>query len=75
MHLGVPLETQKVLKVDLNWTCLLCSYGMEWYVCKPARFLIHFSVPDLDFYPILDLLAGFVSIPLCEYNLSPTGLV
>ena len=27
MHLWVPIETQQVWKVDLNWTCLFCSYG------------------------------------------------
>ena len=27
MHLRVPVETQQVRKVDLNWTCLFCSYG------------------------------------------------
>ena len=27
MHLCVPVETQQVRKVDLNWTCLFCSYG------------------------------------------------
>ena len=27
MHLHVPVETKQVQKVDLNWTCLFCSYG------------------------------------------------
>ena len=27
MHLRVLVETQQVRKVDLNWTCLFCSYG------------------------------------------------
>ena len=27
IHLRVPVETQQVRKVDLNWICLFCSYG------------------------------------------------
>ena len=27
MHLRVAVETQQTQKVDLNWTCLFCSYG------------------------------------------------
>ena len=46
MPLRVPVETQQVRKVDLNWTCLFVHMGMEWYVCEPLRFLVHFSVPS-----------------------------
>ena len=27
MHLRVLIETQQFWTVDLNWTCLFCSYG------------------------------------------------
>ena len=51
---------------------------MECHVCEPARFLVHFSGTfpyHPNFEPILDWFAGFVSIPLCECNLSPIGLL
>ena len=44
MHVRVLVETQPVRKVDMNWICLFVHMGMEWYVCEPARFLVHFSV-------------------------------
>ena len=46
MHLCVPVEIQQVRKVDLNWTCLFCSYGNGMVRLQPARFLVHFSVPS-----------------------------
>ena len=49
IHLRVPVETQQVRKVDLNWTCLFCSHGhktvrlrtgpISGIVFRTARFL------------------------------------
>ena len=64
MHLRVPIETQQVRKVDLNWTCLFL-FTREWngtFVNRPDFWFIFPYHPN--FGPILDQFSGFFLIPL-----------
>ena len=72
MHLHVPVETQQVWKVDLNWTLFI----WEWNGTFANRLDFWFTFPyHPNFEPILERFTGFVSIPLCECNFSPTDLL
>ena len=69
MHLRVPVETQQFRTVDLNWTCLFCSYGNETVGLRTSPisgslFLTN-RILDLFWTGLLDF-----SIPLCECNRS-----
>ena len=70
MHLCVLVETQQIQKVDLNWTCLFCSYGNGTVRLRTGL------ISD-SFFPttrILDLFwTGSLDF-LCECNLSPFRL-
>ena len=73
MHLRVPVETQQFWTVDLNWTCLFCSYGngtvglrtgpISGSLFRTTRILGLFWTGLLDF-----------PIPLCECSPSPYQL-
>ena len=70
MDLRVPVETQQVRKVDLNWTCLFCSHGngevrlrtgtISGLLFRTTQILDLFRTSSLDFF-----------ILLYECNLSP----
>ena len=73
MHLHVPVETQQFRKVHLNWTYLFL-FIREWngtFANQPDFWFTFSYLPNFE--PILDRFAEFVSIPLCERNLSPSG--
>ena len=55
MHLRVPVETQQVQKVDMNWTCLFCLYGNGWNGTFSNRLDFWFTFPyHPNFEPVLD---------------------
>ena len=71
MHLRVPVETQQVRKVDLNWTCLFCSHrnGTVRLQTGLISDLLQ-SVPH-ESWTYSGTFCWIFSIPLCECNLSP----
>ena len=76
MHLRVPVETQQVRKVDRPELDLPFLFIREWNGTFANRPDFWFTFPyHPNFELILDRFAGFVSILLCECNLSPTGLL
>ena len=74
MHLRVPVETKEVRKLSGPELDLPSMFIREWNGTFENRPDFWFSFPyHPNFEPILDRFAGFVSIPLYECNLSPTG--
>ena len=71
MHLLVPVQTQQVQKVDLNWTFLFCSHenGMVHFQTGPISGL------HPNFGHILDQLAGFFPYPCVNSAFLPTGFL
>ena len=70
MHLRVPAGPESGPELDLPFLFI-----REWNGTFGNRPDFWFTFPyHPNFEPILDRFAGLVSIPLCECNLSPTGL-
>ena len=75
MHLRVPVETQQVQKVDLNWTCLFL-FTRELYSTFVNRPDFWFTFPyHPNFGPILDQFAGFFPYPCVDVTSLSTGFL
>ena len=76
MHLRVPVETQQVRIGSGPELDLPFLFIWEWNGTFANRPDFWFTFPyHTNFEPILNWLAGFVSLPLSECNLSPTSFL
>ena len=73
MHLRVPKPSRSG-KWTLTGPAFLFIWEWNGTFANPPDFWFTFPYYP-DFEPNLDRFAGFVSIPLCECNLTPTGLL